>query len=94
MDVDVTAPTFYILKDSKKGHHKNEVERFPVAVRIKNELEKKTQSIITFATLAIQANGRKRCGTVDVASSSPAPNSIKRSPANRSCQSFTIMFSI
>lgn len=38
----------------------------------------------TFATLAAQAKGRKRCGTAAVANSTPAPNSIRRSPANRS----------
>ena len=38
----------------------------------------------TFATLAAQAKGRKRWGTAAVANSTPAPNSIRRSPANRS----------
>lgn len=36
----------------------------------------------TLATLAAQAKGRKRCGTAAVANSTPAPNSIRRSPAN------------
>lgn len=44
----------------------------------------------TFTTLAAQAKGRNRCGTAEVASSIPAPNSMKRSPANRSCNTITL----
>lgn len=41
----------------------------------------------TLTTLAAQARGRKRCGTAAVANSTAAPSSIKRSPANRNCNS-------
>jgi hypothetical protein len=50
---------------------------------------KQTKKYQTLSTLAAQAKGRNRCGTAAVASSTPAPNSIKRSPANRNCNTIT-----
>lgn len=72
-------------------------QRHSKSKRITNESAKlhsqKSQSLTkesnhTFTTLAAHAKGRNRCGANEVANSTPAPNSNRRSPVNRNCNTY------
>lgn len=77
VEVEVTAPTFCTW-------FKINLEGLANYMSMQQEKIWKRGQWQTFATFAAQAKGRKNCGTTAVTSSTPAPNSIRRSPANLS----------